>query len=393
MLPVRTGFLLCALLGISGIQILKAQDPRRERQIAKAESRLKTAEGKRDAAYQRLVEEYQSTEAWYLRDPSASRETPPVMKAYFEELAVLPEEYENRRVTLQETYQFHELWNEHLYRISSAARGYGRTVSDMEEAFLTLEKLRHPERFTKGFDKTPAGMVLVPAGKYQLGPATGYILGYSELQEERALRGKPFYIDKREVTCAEYARFLLSQSRGLAEEHLPLDWTLRADGTPIYPDGWALFPVTGITWVSANAYAEWVGKRLPTEEEWEIAAAGLERRKYPLGNRFRVSHVNCRANGARGPRSANQFSQDVTPLGVICMTGNVREWTANLYDEKPNRSKAVNVQRAGPYTMAVTKGGSFQDDPESCTAVFRWLEPAIGKRLKYVGFRCALDVR
>lgn len=369
-----------------------AQDSRRERAIQRAEKRFEQAEQKREAAYQTLVEEYETAEAWYRMDPDAPLNAPEVIRAGFEEMGVLPEFWAQQRLEMAQNKPFHEWWNESLYHHSRPAKGYAKAVTDLENAFQALEKLRHPERFTKGFEKTPSGMVLIPGGRITLRPATGYVLGYPQLQEERLLRPKPFYLDKREVSCAEYARFLLAQPPGLAEEHLPLGWRLNPEGAPSYPDGWALFPVTGISWASASSYAHWLGKRLPTETEWEIAATGLEGRLYPMGDRFSARKVNCRSYGAKAPQAIHAFPEDSTPNGLQCMAGNVREWVADLYDERPDREKAQPAKKPGPFTMAVTKGGSFQDPAESCTVNFRWLEPALGVRLAHVGFRCAMDV-
>ncbi len=374
--------LLFLLLGPG---FLHPQDPTRERALARAETRFNTALENREEAYAQIVEEYRRCEAW-LAGPEASPDPPPPLLTLFEKNLVQPAGYEAERIRLKDAGPFFELWNKELYRLSPAARNFAKASEILEKNFLALEKLRHPQRFNRALEKTPEGMTLVPGGKVTVGPATGYILEQPAVQKERTLRIQSFYFDKREVSNAEYAKFLLAQPPSLRDENLPLGWGRSPDGSPLIPDGKAEVPVTGITWVSASRYAAWVGKRLPSEEEWEAAASGPERRRYPMGNRFSAFKVNCRAYGAGEPLPPSRFPEDNTPLGILSMTGNVREWTASGLDGKP-------VRHPGPNTLACVRGGSFQDDPDSCTSTFRWLYPALDSRLSFVGFRCALDVR
>ena len=369
------------------------QDARQERKIERAERRFAKALEARDEAYEELLAEYRAAEAWLTSGAEPAPPPPDVVRRWLLERAVPPERFGVERVRLAEDRPFHEWWNEELFQLSKPARRYSQTARALEKSFHALERLRHPERYDRGFERTPAGMALIPAGTYVLGPSTGYLLGHPKVQEERQDRLSAFYLDRREVSCAEYARFLLAQPPSLRDEHLPSNWSWSEDGSPLFPDGWASYPVVGVTWASAASYAEWIGKRLPTEEEWEAAAGGFSRRRYPMGNRFDVGKVNCRAFGAGSPRSPQEFSEDSTPQGIQSMTGNVREWTSDLYEEPPGKDVAKQVDRAGAETMAVVRGGSFQDDPESCTTVYRWLYPALDTRLDFVGFRCAKDVR
>ncbi|MFQ5748075.1 MAG: formylglycine-generating enzyme family protein [Planctomycetota bacterium] len=362
-----------------------SQDPGRERALARAEARFNTALEKREDTYAKLVEEYRRCEAW-LAGKASSPAPPLALQALFEKTLVQPEGYQAERIRLQDAGPFFELWNKELYRLSPAARNFAKAADALEKSFLALEKLRHPQRFNRALEKTPEGMALVPGGKISLGPATGYILEQPAVQKERTVRLHAFYLDKREVSNAEYAKFLLAQPPSLRDENLPLGWGRSSEGSPLFPDGKAEAPVTGITWVSAARYAAWAGKRLPSEEEWEAAASGLEHRRYPMGNRFSAFKVNCRAYGAGEPLPPGRFPEDNTPLGILSMTGNVREWTASGLDGKP-------VRHPGPSTLACVRGGSFQDDPDFCTSTFRWLYPALDSRLSFVGFRCALDVR
>ncbi|TAH35925.1 MAG: hypothetical protein EYC70_11785 [Planctomycetota bacterium] len=388
-LGVAAVLVLVLVLGTGG---RAAQQAPAARELSRAQQRFDAAVAGRDAADAALAADYAACEAWVLATADAPAQPPATLRGYLEELGVPAERWPQRRTELA-AEAFHVLWNRELYLRSAAAKGYAKAVADLEEAFQALERLRHPERFQRGFAETPQGMALVRGGHSTLGPCSGYILGYPKLAQERSARLQPYYLDQREVTCAEYARFLLAQPRGLREEHLPLGWGMDAAGAPLFPEGAAQVPVTGVSWTSAARYAQWAGKRLPSEDEWEAAAAGTERRRFPMGERFDATRANGRASGTGRARPADDYPADSTPQGIRSMTGNVREWTADLYDEKPGKDRATPVRVAGAYTMAAVRGGSYLDEPDSCASTFRWMEPALGARLPNVGFRCAADVR
>ncbi|HEX9794656.1 MAG TPA: SUMF1/EgtB/PvdO family nonheme iron enzyme [Planctomycetota bacterium] len=389
----RTALALLVLFAAGGTAVASVPQGAGARAVERAEKRFAEALSRRDAAQERLAEEYLASESWLLGGEGADADPPVPLRAWWEASGVPSGEWGERRSRLADREPFHALWNRELYVHSPAAVVYARTAEELAESFLAREKALHPERFTRAFDSTPEGMALIPGGRYAIGPSTGYLLGFPGFDEERQERIRPFYLDKREVGCADYSRFLLAQPPSLREEHLPAGWGTAPDGTPTYPDGHGRAAVTGIPWASATAYAEWMGKRLPTEIEWEAAAAGTDRRRYPMGERLDASKTNVKAFGAGEVRAPNQFTEDSTPQGVLGLTGNAREWTADLYDERPGRERAVAARKAGVYTMAAVRGGSYLDDADSCTSVFRWLEPALTARPRHVGFRCAMDVR
>lgn len=370
--------------GLAALALLPLQDPRKQAALERAEKRTERAVAEREEAYNALLAEYDATEAWFEgQDPGA--ELPAVVAAWLEDVSIPLDQADTQRKQARAAGPFHELWNRTLYRHSRPAKAYASAMEELEGAFLAVEKLRHPARFQRGFEKTPDGMALIPSGKYTLGPATGDILEQPRVHEEDTVKLRQFYLDKREVSCADYARFLLAQPPALREQHLPDGWGTSPEGAPLFPEGQGPYPVTGVSWVSAARYAEWDGKRLPTEEEWEAAAAGEERRRYPAGDRFYSSKVNCRAHGAGAPRNPMEFSEDHTPLGILCMTGNVREWTATGFNGR-------DVRDPGPNDFAAVRGGSYLDDADACQSNYRWLFPAL-ERFPHVGFRCAKDVR
>ncbi len=128
----------------------------------------------------------------------------------------------------------------------------------------------------------------------------------------------PFYIDKFPVTNAEYARFCKATRRPP-----PSHWP---NGE--VPRGQENHPVCNVSFNDAKAYAKWVGKRLPTEEEWEKAARGTDGRKYPWGNEMDESMCN---NGANGTTPVDKYTRGQSVYGCVDMVGNVWEWCDSRY--------------------------------------------------------------
>jgi len=190
----------------------------------------------------------------------------------------------------------------------------------------------------------------------------------------------PFYLDEHEVTNEEYRRYLNGLEPamrrravprrllpGAGEQTAPL-WTELADGTWIFPESAARHPVTGISFLDAEAYASWAAKRLPTPAEWERAARGLDARDYPFGMELDRNACNAHTGIVA---ELGSFPRDRSPFGVLDLGGNVSEWTAESTGEH-----------------ATTKGGAF-DLPR-----YRALAASYGREIArlpfaHVGFRCA----
>jgi formylglycine-generating enzyme required for sulfatase activity len=173
-----------------------------------------------------------------------------------------------------------------------------------------------------------ANMVLIPAGKFL----------YGDTNEELELPA--FYIDRCEVSQAEYAQFLRyvretgdhSQCRPdepPEKDHTPLNW-----GRPDITD--PRYPVVGIDYWDVWAYAGWVGKRLPTEQEWEKAARGTDGRLYPWGEEWDKQLCNWGpypGNPSRTLLPVDSMPEGKSPFGCLHMLGNAAEWTASFVDE------------------------------------------------------------
>ena len=222
----------------------------------------------------------------------------------------------------------------------------------------------------------PGDMVLIPAGEF--------IYGNDDVETtkpEQKVTLPAYYIDKYEVTMAEFLQFAVEtkfESEG--------DWRV------LWSAAKANHPVANITWNDANAYAKWAEKRLPTEMEWEKAARGTDGYRYPWGLKWETSKSNTFESGIREPVEIGSYDGDTSPYGVHDMLGNVREWTADFYGRYPNSrfrdkdfGKRFRVIRGGDYTIygGPVTGGQFH------LALRSYYLPNAHFNF---GFRCAKDV-
>ena len=163
--------------------------------------------------------------------------------------------------------------------------------------------------------------VSVPGGSFEMGSDSGA----PDQQPAHEATVSSLMMDRFEVTNAQYQRFVLSTGHAA-----PAGW---AGGR--YPSGRAMHPVTGVTWEDAQGYCDWLQKRLPSEAEWEYAARGEQGRMYPWGDEPDAARANVRDNrgpGGRGDAApVGSHPQDITPLGILDLAGNVHEWTADRY--------------------------------------------------------------
>lgn len=229
------------------------------------------------------------------------------------------------------------------------------------DGFVYLRTTRNGHRtFLRVIDDQE--MVLVPGGVSWRGMGEGEPHGPRHLVEIA-----PFLIDRTEVTCAQYSRFLHAIRRGQSIHSHPEDPNITqrpvgwASDDP--PPGLENRPVTGISWYAAYSYARWAGGRLPTEAEWERAAGGAMGAAYPWGDAFDASR--CRAK-ASGPAPADSFEDGAGPYDLLHASGNVREWCLDRYDPRwYQRSSRRNPR--GPVHSAhrVVRGGSFASPPEA----------------------------
>lgn len=160
--------------------------------------------------------------------------------------------------------------------------------------------------------------VSIPGGTLRMGRDDGAI----DERPPHDVAVAPLDVHRFEVTNVQYRRFILDQGHPP-----PAEWPGES-----YPRGEALHPVTGVTWADAAAYCAWAGGRLPTEAEWEWIARGPEGRLFPWGDDEQSPPPANSGNPDGGSTvGVGAYPDGATPLGVMDMAGNVREWTADRY--------------------------------------------------------------
>jgi formylglycine-generating enzyme required for sulfatase activity/predicted phosphodiesterase/energy-coupling factor transporter ATP-binding protein EcfA2 len=257
-------------------------------------------------------------------------------------------------------------------------------------AFGALESLRAAEGITRPIVEeifiNPADdseMVLIPAGTFLYGSREDDKMANSDEKPQRVIDLPAFYIDKFPVTNEQFCRFLndtkpddkrLGEWIYLQGSFEKERCRIRKNGDSYeVEDGYERHPVIYVTWFGADAYAEWAGKRLPTEQEWEKAARGTDGKIYPWGNDFDKDKCNTYESGIRGTTRVNRYHNGISPYGCYDMAGNVWEWTDSWYYEgKEYRG---------------LRGGSWYDDHEYARCANRFRSyPGDWNDVR--GFRC-----
>ena len=254
--------------------------------------------------------------------------------------------------------------------------------------------------------KDGAEMVLIPAGDFQMGSHD--ILASSDEKPVHTVYVDAFYIDKYEVTNAQFKAFVDANPQW-QKDNIPDKYH---DGRYLrhwignrYPSGKGNYPVRYVSWYAAMAYAQWAGKRLPTEAEWEKAArGGLDGKIYPWGNAIDYSKANLNSTGNYTGSLETGGRYAPNGYGLYDMAGNVAEWCLDAYDEdfyavSPRRNplagemtlREVIVNYQNVTTFRVLRGGSWFDRwPDLPVATRDFFSPTFA--VVDLGFRCARDV-
>ncbi|HEX3050811.1 MAG TPA: SUMF1/EgtB/PvdO family nonheme iron enzyme [Aggregatilineaceae bacterium] len=150
-------------------------------------------------------------------------------------------------------------------------------------------------------------------------------------------------------------------------------------------------PATMVTWYGAQAYCQFIGRRLPTEAEWEHAARGPEDQIYPWGDTFDETYANTAIPEAMGTVPVNDYWDGVSPYGIYNLAGNVSEWTADWYNGYwyGLQADARVVNPAGPADgrEKVLRGGAWDTIPLFVRSVHRTsANPSLASPA--IGFRC-----
>ena len=271
---------------------------------------------------------------------------------------------------------------------------------------VTWEDGRQPFTYTVNVE-IPEGMVLIPAGTFQMGSTDED--AHDDEQPVHTVHLDAFFMDIYEVTNAQFKAFVDANPQWQKDNiddqfhwggYLH-DWT----GTD-YPAGQADHPVVYVSWYAAMAYANWAGKRLPTEAEWEYAArGGLAGQKYPWGDTITAADANYWDSNIQDTTPVGQYAAN--GYGLYDMAGNVWEWCLDAYDAdfyaasensrnpiaggEPVQELRENFATIPTDTSRVLRGGGWYNSAQALRVADRdWGSPT--GAFSDFGFRCARAV-
>lgn len=246
----------------------------------------------------------------------------------------------------------------------------------------------------------PAAEVLVPAGVFTMG--TDDPSAYDNERPAHEVALDAFWIDAAPVTNGQVQAFIAAGGYDDPRWWHPEGWAWRHEAGLVAPQFWrrdggewwrlrfgtpepvpADEPVQHVCWYEADAYARWAGKRLPTEAEWERAAAGVE--PDPARANLGQRHL--------GPAPVGAYPEGVSDVGCHQMLGDVWEWTASDFQPYPGFVAFPYEEYSAVFhgdRYKVLRGGSWATHPTACRRTFRnWDFPI--RRQIFAGFRCVRD--
>lgn len=254
----------------------------------------------------------------------------------------------------------------------------------------------------------------VPAATVTIGSESPWV--YDNERPAHEVHVPEHFVDAAPVTNGDYQHFIDDGGYDDPRWWHPDGWAWRHEAKLVAPQFWrrdgaawlrARFghlepvphaePVQHVCWYEADAYARWAGKRLPSEAEWEQAAAwdpaSGASRPWPWGDAPPgAEHANL---GQRhlGPAPVGAYPRGVSPLGCHQMVGDVWEWTATDFGPHPGFVAFPYDEYSAVFhgdRYKVLRGGSWATHPSACRATFRnWDFPI--RRQIFAGFRCARD--
>ncbi len=279
-------------------------------------------------------------------------------------------------------------------------------------------------------------MIEIPAGQFIMGSNKRDESGkqqeygltnpmYLDEHPQHTVFLQAYLIDQYEVTNKDYKQFVLATKRKepfqwtqngynliearlkatsidtlrwIAEEYFKLDVDTRITSKAallklMSKDRAAkdLLPVTGTSWYDANGYCQWLGKQLPTEQQWEKAARGTTGLKYPWGNNWDplITNTGDDSDWEDGVAPVGSYPQNKSPYNVYDLSGNVWEWVDDWYQAYPNSDYTID---AFGKKNKVVRGGGGGVGHYALSVFFRGAARSYSKPDNVnpdVGFRCA----
>ena len=248
-------------------------------------------------------------------------------------------------------------------------------------------------------------MVYVPGGTFEMGSDDGQ----NDEQPVHRITLDSFWIDRTEITNAQFARFVLAPvMRDTYYPYYRTDADKAGTGV-VYSDGsWNVVdgadwqhpngpdtsisdrmdhPVVQVSWNDATTYCEWAGGRLPTEAEWEYAARGPDGSIYPWGNDPPNDTLANYWPNVRDTTEVGSYPDGASWVGAVDIAGNVQEWVDDWYDGYPGTTYQIDDFGT---THKVLRGGSWGVIEEYIRAAVRYDADPVG-RSGIFGFRCVAE--
>jgi iron(II)-dependent oxidoreductase len=234
-------------------------------------------------------------------------------------------------------------------------------------------------------------MIRIPAGPFWMGGDDGP----PDERPRHQVSVREFFIDRTKVTNAQFARFMNAKGAQAADGQHWYDTNdsdariHRRGGQWTADAGHENVPVVEASWYGALAYCRWLGKRLPTEAEWEKAARGTDERKYPWGNEPPDKSRAHFGAGWNDLKAVGSFPRGASPFGVLDMAGNGWEWVSSAYVPYPYDASdgREDLQRDA---VRGTRGGGHDASAEELTTTQRGRTVSRNPRGGHhnIGFRC-----
>jgi len=236
-----------------------------------------------------------------------------------------------------------------------------------------------------GIERDHVTMVTIPAGPFIRGNAEGN--GRPDESPKRKIYVNAFMIDAFEVTNSRYLAFIA------ATGHME-PFNVYGEGSLFDVKGIDDLPVVQVTWHDAADYCQWVGKRLPSEAEWEKAARGTGGRVYPWGNDSpSPAHANYDGEwkGKDTLKPVGSLPRGASAYGVHDMAGNAREWVQDWYDKDYyQRAPLRNPRGPEEGLLKGIRGGSWHSFDSDIRSAARG-KGGFALKTHGTGFRCARD--
>jgi gamma-glutamyl hercynylcysteine S-oxide synthase len=230
----------------------------------------------------------------------------------------------------------------------------------------------------------PVDMVIVPKASitYKLTTEEDFI-PYPDINTDITVKVDSFLVDKFPVTNAQFYEFISKSG------YKPADTTnyLKHWSSGTYRQGQENYPVVYVSYEDIMAYSRWAGKRLPTQEEWQLAAQGTDKRKWPWGDDFHGTWCN---NAFDRPTPVDAFTKGQSPYGVMDLVGNVWQMTNDMYY---NGANYFVIIRGGSYYRPDSSWWYIRGGPQSLdrTQIMLMVSPGYD-RCSTLGFRCVKDI-